>query len=354
MTALMNITHQPVAKSRISEIDFDNLVFGRSFADHMFVADYIDGQWTDLRIVPYAPMEFSPALMTLHYGQSIFEGLKAYKNEEGEVLVFRPEQNARRINKSAERMCMPEIPEEIFMEGLAELLKIDAAWVPTAPDSSLYIRPFMFATDEYVGVSPSKTYRFIIFNCPVGAYYSKPLKVWVETKYIRSAEGGVGFAKNAGNYGGSLYPAKLAQERGYDQLIWTDARDHKYVEEAGTMNFMFVINDTLITSATSDTILDGITRKSIITLVKEWGVKVEERQVSIAELIEGLEKGTLQEAFGAGTAAVVSEIAVIGHNGIDYTLPTLTENALCRRIRKEMNAIKLGQIEDTRGWVFKV
>ena len=235
MTELLNIAFEPVAKSRIDEIDFDNLVFGRSFADHMFVADYKNGEWTDIRIVPFAPMEFSPANMTLHYGQSIFEGLKAFKNEDGEVLVFRPDQNAKRINKSAVRMCMPEIPEEIFMEGLAELLKIDGAWVPTKAGCSLYVRPFMFATDEYVGVSPSQTYRFIIFNCPVGTYYSKPLKVWVETKYIRSAEGGVGFAKNAGNYGGSLYPAKLAQERGYDQLIWTDAKEHQFIEEAGTM-----------------------------------------------------------------------------------------------------------------------
>jgi branched-chain amino acid aminotransferase len=354
MTELLNISFEPVAQSRIHEVDFDNLVFGRSFADHMFVADYKDGEWTDTRIIPYAPMAMSPANMALHYGQSIFEGLKAFKNEAGEVLVFRPEQNARRINKSAIRMCMPEIPEEIFMEGLAELLKIDSAWVPTKAGCSLYIRPFMFATDEYVGVSPSQTYRFIIFNCPVGAYYAKPLKVWVETQYIRSAEGGVGFAKNAGNYGGSLYPAKLAQQRGYDQLIWTDSKEHKYVEEAGTMNFMFVINNTLVTSATSDTILDGITRKSIITLANEWGVKVEERKVSIVELIEAIKDGSLTEAFGAGTAAVVSEISVIGHDNIDYQLPALNSDSLCRKIARAMNEIKLGQVEDTRNWVFKV
>jgi branched-chain amino acid aminotransferase len=354
MTDALQITIQPVAKSRVSEIDFSNLVFGRSFADHMFVADYVDGEWTDLRIIPYGPMEFNPAMMTLHYGQAIFEGLKAYKNEEGEVLVFRPEENAKRFNKSAVRMCMPEVPQEIFMEGLNELLRLDAAWVPTQPNCSLYVRPFMFATDEYVGVSPSKTYRFIIFNCPVGAYYSKPVKVWVETQYIRSAEGGVGFAKNAGNYGGSLYPTMLAQQKGYDQLIWTDAKEHKYVEEAGTMNFMFVIDGVLVTSPTGDTILDGITRRSILELARDWGVSVEERKISVEELIQHAKNGKLQEAFGAGTAAVVSPICVIGHEGTDYTLPELAPDAFCLKVKAEMDALKHGTKADTKGWIFKV
>lgn len=354
MTDLLNIEVQPVTKSRIDTVDFDNLVFGRSFSDHMFVADYADGEWQNLRVVPYGDMLFTPALMALHYGQSIFEGLKAYKNEEGEVLVFRPWDNARRINKSAERLCMAEIPEEIFMEGLHTLLKLDAAWVPNTPGCSLYIRPYMFATDEYIGVTPSKTYRFVIFTCPVGAYYSKPVKIWVETKYSRAAPGGVGFSKNAGNYANSLYPAKQAQDRGYDQLIWTDATEHKYVEEAGTMNFMFVINNTLITPATSDTILDGVTRKSIIQIARDWGMPVEERKVAVSEVIEAISNGTLQEAFGAGTAAVVSPISVIAYDGIDYVLPDTPADAFSKRVKAEMEAIKLGHTTDIHEWVYKI
>lgn len=353
-TELLNLTFHPVAKSRLETVDFNNLIFGRTFSDHMFVADYADGQWQDLRIVPYADMTFSPALMALHYGQSIFEGMKAYKNEAGEVLVFRPLDNARRLNQSARRLCMAEIPEDIFMEGLTELLKMDAGWVPTEKDSSLYVRPYMFATDEYIGVTPSKTYRFVIFTCPVGAYYAKPVKVWVETEYIRSAPGGVGFSKNAGNYAGSLYPTKLAQDKGYDQLIWTDALEHKYIEEAGTMNFMFVINNTLITPATGNTILDGITRKTIIQLAKDFGMPVEERKVSVAEVIEAVEKGTLQEAFGAGTAAVVSPISVIAFDGIDYQLPEWSAESFGNKAKNEMEAIKRGQRPDPHGWVFKV
>lgn len=354
MTDLLNIEVQPVAESRLSTVDFDNLVFGRSFSDHMFVADYRDGSWQDLRVVPYGDMTFTPALMALHYGQAIFEGLKAYRTENGEVQVFRPWDNARRLNKSAKRLCMAEIPEEIFMEGLNTLLKIDAGWVPSQTGCSLYVRPYMFATDEYIGVTPSQTYRFVIFTCPVGAYYSKPVKVWVETEYIRAAPGGVGFSKNAGNYAGSLYPAKLAQDRGYDQLIWTDAREHKYVEEAGTMNFMFVINDTLVTPATGDTILDGVTRKSIIQIARDWGMPVEERRVSVQEVIDSISNGTLQEAFGAGTAAVVSPISVIGHEGIDYVLPETPENAFSKRVKAEMEGIKRGERPDVHGWVYKV
>lgn len=354
MTDTLQIEIHPIEKSRIDTVDFDNLVFGRTFADHMLVIDYKDGAWQTPQIVPYGPITFSPAMMSLHYGQAIFEGMKAYKNAAGEVLVFRPQANLNRLNQSAVRMCMPEIPENMFMEGLTELLRLDAAWIPAKPGCSMYIRPFMFSTDEYVGVTPSKTYRFIIFNCPVGSYYTKPLRVKVETQYIRSAQGGVGFSKNAGNYGGSLYPTKLANDAGYDQIIWTDAATHQYVEEAGTMNLMFVIGDTLVTAPTGDTILDGITRRSVIAVAKDWGMKVEERQLAVAELIEGIKNGSVKEAFGAGTAAVIAPISTIGFEGVDYELPASPVDAFSKRIYNEINNIRLGNIEDTRGWVYKV
>ena len=354
MIDAISIGIHPTTQSRINELDLDNLVFGHTFADHMFVADFDGKEWTDLRIVPYGDMPFKPALMPLHYGQAIFEGMKAYKSEDGEVLVFRPYDNARRLNRSAHRLCMAEIPEDIFMCGLTELLRLDAQWVPQRDNYSLYIRPFMFATDEYIGVSPSKTYRFIIFNCPVGAYYSKPVKVKVETEYVRAAPGGTGAAKCAGNYAASLYPAKLAQEAGYDQLIWTDGKEHKYVEEAGTMNFMFIIDGKLVTPAVSDSILDGITRKSIVQIAKDWGMTVEERKVSVEELIDGIKNGRLQEAFGAGTAAVVSPIYAIGHEGVDYNLPEIKPDNFANRVKRYLDDVKYGRVADPHEWVYQI
>jgi branched-chain amino acid aminotransferase len=354
LTDTLVLETHPVAQSRIQTVDFNNLQFGRVFADHMLVVDYADGQWQTPQIVPYGPMEFTPALMALHYGQAIFEGMKAYKNVNGEVVVFRPQKNWERFNKSAVRMCMAELPEELFLGGLTELLRLDAAWVPSQPGCSLYIRPFMFATDEYVGVAPSKTYKFLIINSPVGAYYSKPVKLKIETEYVRAAQGGVGFAKNAGNYGGSLYPARLAQEQGYDQIIWTDHKEHRFVEEAGTMNLMFVIDGKLVTAPKSDTILDGVTRDSILTIARDWGMGVEERPVSVDELVEGIQSGRVQEAFGAGTAAVVSPMYAIGYRGTDYALPPLTDASFSRRVYRELDDIKLGRTPDTRGWVYKI
>ena len=354
MTDTIQIDIHPIEKSRIDAVDFNNLVFGRSFADHMLSVDYRDGQWQTPQIVPFGPISYSPAMMSLHYGQAIFEGMKAYKNAEGEIFVFRPDENLKRLNKSAHRMCMPEVPEEIFMDGLAELLRLDAAWIPTAEGCSMYIRPFMFSTDEYVGVSPSKTYKFIIFNCPVGGYYTKPIRVRVETQYIRSAHGGVGFSKNAGNYGGSLYPTKLANDAGYDQIIWTDASEHKYVEEAGTMNLMFMIDGVLVTAPTGDTILDGVTRKSVLSVARDWGMKVEERALSVQELTEGITSGKVQEVFGAGTAAVIAPISTVGYDGVDYELPERAADAFSRRVFTEIDGIKTGKIADVRGWVMKI
>ncbi len=350
----MEIQIQPIGKSRIDEVDFNNLAFGRSFADHMLIAEYANGAWQSMTIQPYGPLSYQPAMMSIHYGQSIFEGMKGYRSKKGDVLVFRPQENLKRFNKSAVRMCMPEVPEEIFLGGLKKLLEIDQAWVPDKEGCSLYIRPFMFATDEYVGVSPSTTYKFIIFNCPVGSYYSKPLKVRVETEYIRAAKGGVGFSKNAGNYGGSLFPTQKAMQAGYDQIIWTDAATHQYVEEAGTMNLMFMVGGSLVTAPTGDTILDGVTRKSVIQIAKDWGIDVQERQLSVKELVSGILDGSVTEAFGAGTAAVIAPIQIIGFEGKDYQLPDKKESDFSSKVFTEINQIRLGEIEDTRGWVWKV
>lgn len=350
----MDIQINPSIKSRINEIDFNNLAFGRSFADHMLIAEYADGAWQSMTIQPYGPLSYQPAMMSIHYGQSIFEGMKAYRSAQGNVLVFRPQENLKRFNKSAVRMCMPEVPEEIFLGGLKRLLEIDQAWVPSLEGSSLYIRPFMFATDEYVGVSPSTTYKFIIFNCPVGSYYSKPLKVRVETEFIRAAKGGVGFAKNAGNYGSSLFATQKAIQAGYDQIIWTDAATHQFVEEAGTMNLMFMVNGSLVTAPIGDTILDGVTRKSVIQIAKDWGIDVQERQLSVKELIGGILDGSVTEAFGAGTAAVIAPIQTIGFEGTDYQLPDKNASDFSGKVFLEVNQIKLGEIEDTRSWVWRV
>ncbi|RAK03290.1 branched-chain amino acid aminotransferase [Larkinella arboricola] len=354
-TDLVSIELRKAERSRIAEVDFNNLPFGKHFCDHMFVADFVDGQWQNLQVVPFSDFTFSPALSSLHYGQSIFEGMKAYKNEAGQVQLFRPLENWKRMNESARRMCMATIPEEVFMGGLEALMRIDADWVPNTPDSSLYIRPFLFGTDTYLGVAPSKTYRFCIFTCPVGAYYTKPPKLKVETEYIRSAPGGVGYAKCAGNYAGSMYPTLLAQQEGYDQLMWTDAVEHKYIEESGTMNIMFVINGKLVTPATSDSILKGVTRDSIVQVVRSWGIEVEERKVSIQEVIDGIENGNLTEAFGAGTAVVVSPYSLIGYQGKDYMLPEVAQdNSLATRIYNYLSDLRTGKIEDTFGWMHKI
>lgn len=342
-------------QSKIESTDFNNLVFGKAISDHMFVADFEQGKWGNFRIEPYAPLHLNPANAALHYGQSIFEGMKAYKNEAGEVLIFRPDANQKRLNESAKRMCIPEVPEEVFMEGLKTLLSIDKDWIPNKAGYSLYIRPFIFATDDYLGIRPSEKYKFIIFTCPVGQYYSKPVSVKVEQKYTRAAEGGTGAAKAAGNYAGSLYPALSAQKEGYDQLLWTDGKKHENIEESGTMNVMFVVNDTIITAPTNTgTILKGITRDSVLTLAKEMGYVVEERFMSVKELEDSLEKGTLQEAFGTGTAATIAHIAKIHVNGKDYSLEEAPSYAFSKQVLKKLDDIKYGRVQDNHGWILKV
>lgn len=354
MVDALNIEINKTAKSRIKEIDFTNIPFGKVYSDHMFVADYEGGKWGNFKIRPYEALRLSPANATLHYGQSVFEGMKANKNEAGEVLIFRPEANFRRLNKSAERMCIPQISEEMFMTGLTELLKLDKDWVPNLPNTSLYIRPFIFAADDYIGIRPSDTYKFMIFTCPVGSYYSEPVKVKIEMNYSRAASGGTGAAKAAGNYAGSLYPAMQAHKLGYHQLIWTDALTHQYIEESGTMNVMFLIGDTLLTSPAGDTILAGITRDSVLTLARDWGYKVEERKVSVKEVVEAIENGELKEAFGTGTAATIAHIATIGYEGKDYNLPAVEGREFSNRVFKALDELKTGVTEDKWNWVYKL
>ena len=353
MVQTLDISITTAGRSKIAQVDFDNIEFGKVYSDHMFVADYSDGQWSGLRVVPFASLSFSPALAALHYGQSIFEGIKAYKNASGEAVLFRADRNAARFNKSAQRMCMPTIPEEIFIGGIAELLKLDRDWIPNRPGTALYIRPFMFASDEYIGVRPSANYTFCIFTGPVGSYYDKPVRVKIEKEFVRAAEGGTGFAKTAGNYAASLYPAQLAKQQGYDQLIWTDSKTHQYIEEAGTMNIMLVVDGKLITPPTGTTILDGVTRDSILSLARDWGMEVEERRVSVTEIIQAIEAGTLSEAFGAGTAATVAHIAAIGHEGEDYALPPVEERKFSNKVLKALDDIKYGRKEGPQGWVMK-
>jgi branched-chain amino acid aminotransferase len=355
MHTTIDIQINQIANSKLQQTDFDNLQFGQTISDHMFVADFQGGEWGDFRIEPYAPLSLNPANSTLHYGQSVFEGMKAYKNEAGETLIFRPEANQKRLNESAVRMCIPEVPEEIFMEGLRKLLDIDNAWIPQKAGYSLYIRPFIFATDDYLGIRPSGRYKFIIFTCPVGHYYAKPVKVKVETSFSRACEGGTGFAKAAGNYAGSLYPALQAQKEGYDQLLWTDAKSHQFIEESGTMNIMFLIQGTLVTAPLSNgTILKGITRDSVLTLAKQKGIPVEERFLQVHELKDALEGGTLVEAFGTGTAATIAHISLIHVNGKDYPLPEKPSDAFSFQVLEELDAIKYGKKEDPFGWIVKL
>ncbi len=337
-------------ESRLSTVDFDNLVFGKIFSDHMFVADYVDGQWTNLEIRPTATMEVHPANMAWHYGQSIFEGMKATRDDIGTPLLFRPEMHAVRMNKSAVRMCMPEIPEDMFVQAVSNLVALDKAWIPPAQGSALYVRPFMFATDEYVGVRPSETYRFIIICAPVGPYYAKPVKLKAEETYVRAAVGGVGEAKTAGNYAASLYPAMLAKKEGYDQIMWLDAKEFKFIQEVGTMNIFFLIDGKVVTPATDGTILKGITRDTMMHIMKDKGLEVEVRPISIDELLQAYDAGKLQEVFGTGTAAVVAIVSDIKYK--DRVLSLDAENYVVGPMLKEtINGIRAKKIADTHGWI---
>ncbi|MDB5129477.1 branched-chain amino acid aminotransferase [Mucilaginibacter sp.] len=354
MTDTLDIKITKTQHSRLAETDFNTLPFGKVFSDHMFVADYIDGEWKNFEILPYGPILMSPAISALHYGQSFFEGIKAYKHADGKVSIFRPDKNAIRFNKSAERLCMPTLPEEVFVQSIAALVDIDREWIPGKANHALYIRPFMFATDPFLGVNPSATYKFVVIVGPVGPYFSKPLRVKIETHYTRAAEGGMGFAKAAGNYGSSMLPARKAAEEGFDQLIWTDAKEHKYIEEMGAANAMFLLDGTLITAEAKDTILDGVTRDTVIALAKSWGIPVEERKVSVAELIEGAKNGKLTDAFGAGTAATIASVASISFEGEEYFLSDPQTREFSKKVLSTLDDIKYGRAEDTNGWNYIV
>jgi branched-chain amino acid aminotransferase len=364
MEAVMSkkINIQRVGQSRLSTVDFDHIPFGKIFADHMLVADYADGKWGEPKIVPYGDISFAPAMSALHYGQSIFEGLKAYKNQRGEAVLFRPRENWERMNHSAVRMCMPEIPEEIFMDGLQQLVQLDQAWIPSNEGCSLYVRPFMFATDEFVGIRPSESYRFIIFSCPVGAYYSEPVGLMVTAKYVRAIDGGTGEAKAAGNYGASLLGAKEAKDAGYHNVLWLDGRQRKYVEECGTMNIFFVIDGVAVTPRLDGTILHGTTRQALIELLGDMGVEVQERRISVEELFRAHADGSLQEAFGAGTAATVAPVGRIGHDGSvpeiegfgEIVFKPVSEFKVANELLKRLSDIRVGLAADIHGWVMPV
>lgn len=350
MHATLEIPVTNTKRSRIKEVDFRKLEFGVHLSDHMFTADYANGEWQDAKIIPYGDLSFSPAILALHYGQSVFEGMKAFRMKDGRISVFRMEKHWERMNKSLERMCMPAIPEELFMSAIHKLVDLDRQWVPKEDDSSLYIRPLVFATEERLGVKVSDQYKFIVLTCPVGPYYPKPLRVKVEMEFVRAAEGGTGYAKCAGNYGGSFYAAARAKKEGFDQVLWTDSKEHKYFDEAGTMNLFFLINGVLVTPPLSTTILDGVTRASIIDIARDMNVPVEERKVTVAEVKEALKKGTLAEAFGSGTAAVVAPIKIINIGGKDYTIPDWVENCFMLKAKKQLSDIRHGRLPDVHGW----
>jgi len=352
-TETNKISVEKVANSKIDQIDFDNLAFGSVFSDHMLVCDYKDGEWKTPKIIPYQPITLDPSSKIFHYGQSIFEGMKAYKDDLGDIFMFRPLDNHKRLNISAKRLCIPELPEAYFMEGLSTLLELDKAFIPTKKGSSLYIRPFIFASGNGFHASPADEYKFIIATAPSGAYFSGKVKVLIEQTYSRSANGGVGYAKAGGNYAGQFYPTQLAIEKGYNQVIWTDDTEHEYIEEAGAMNIFVRINDTLLTGPTSDRILDGITRKSILKIAEDEGIKTEVRKISVTEVVEAAKQGTLKEMFGAGTAAVISPIAAFGYKDQDYDLPQL-ENSYGSRLKKIITDIQYNKSVDKFGWRFKV
>ncbi|MEQ8909861.1 MAG: branched-chain amino acid aminotransferase [Vicingaceae bacterium] len=344
-----------IKESRLDQIDFNELKFGRDFSDHMLIADYENGSWGEARIMPFQSIPFSPAACVFHYGQAIFEGQKAHRAPNGDILLFRPEKNWERLNRSARRMCMAEVPREIFMEGIKALVDLDRNWIPEGDGKSLYIRPFLIADDGFLGVKPSEKYKFMVITSPTSNYYSGAVNVRIETQYSRACEGGIGAAKAAANYAASLLPAQEAKKAGYDQLIWTDAKEHKYIEESGTMNLMLRIGDTLVTpSLESNTILPGITRDSILFLAKEWGYKLEERKVEVAEVIDALKSGNLTEAFGMGTAATIAPIAKIGYEGKDYELSDFQNWEFASRLKAYLEGIKRGTVEDVHGWTVKL
>lgn len=354
MTEALAISLTKAERSKLQDINLENIPFGKYFTDHMLEADYENGEWKNVEIKPYQPLLLEPSLAALHYGQAIFEGIKAYKNEEGQAFIFRPADNLKRFNKSAERMNMPAVPEEIFLEGMRQLIELDKNWIPAKKEHSLYIRPFMFSTDAMLGVRPSETYKFIIILSPTGPYFASPMKIMVEEQYTRAAPGGVGFSKNAGNYGGSMLAASHAKKHGYDQVLWTDAFEHKWLQEVGMMNVFFVIDNVAVTPSLEEgTILEGVTRASVIQGLKDMGIKVEERKISIDEVVAAYKAGGVKEVFGTGTAAVIAPIRELNFKGFPMEFDT-DKYTISTAVKKWLSDIREGRIADKYGWMWKV
>ena len=341
-------------KSKLKNVDFNNLSFGTFFSDHMFMCKYSDGSWKNPKILPYGSISLDPSTSSFHYGQAVFEGMKAYKDSKGKVWLFRPEENFERMNRSSLRLNMPELPKDLFFKGLTNLLRIDSEWIKPGIGNSLYIRPFIFASSPNLQAAPSKEYMFFIICCPVKSYgYEGRVDVLISEKYSRAANGGVGYAKAAGNYAAQFYPTSLAEKKGCNQIIWTDANNHEYLEEAGTMNVFFRINDTLITSPLSDRILDGVTRKSVIQLADNLKIKIEVRPIKVEEIISSHKKGELKEIFGAGTAVVVCPISSFKFNDKKYEISQI-KDSFADILKEKITSIQHNLIDDPFGWRFPV
>jgi branched-chain amino acid aminotransferase len=347
-----NIAITKIETSKVDNLDFNNIPLGTTFTDHMFIADYVNGEWQNPRIQPLKPIPTHPAAMALHYGQAIFEGMKAYKDQNGTPMLFRPQQNAKRLNLSADRMGMPNFPEELFIDALQELMNIEKAWIPSQQGSALYLRPFMYADEPFIGMRASTHYKFIIMASPTGPLFSKRITLWAETQFIRAAQGGTGEAKVAGNYAAAIRPTELAKSKGYDQVLWLDAEAHKYIQEVGTMNIFFKIRGEFITPELDGCILNGITRNSVIALLRAKNYKVTERKITIDEIREASKNGTLEEAFGTGTAVGIAYIQEIGMQ--KETIFVSNESPVGEAVNNTLNGIKTGRLKDEFGWMIKV
>lgn len=351
--SVKNFSVEKIEESRIARVDFSNLAFGRVFTDHMLECDYKDGSWATPKILPYQPLSLDPSAKVFHYGQAVFEGMKAYKDDDGNVFLFRPDENIARINRSSERLAMPAFPEEYFFEGIKILLQLDEAWIKPGAGNSLYIRPVVFATEAGIKATPSTEYKFLIICSPAQSYYGGEVRVKIAEHYSRAADGGFGYSKAAGNYAGQFYPTQLASAEGFQQVIWTDAKSHQYIEEAGTMNVFARFGDTLVTCPLSDRILDGVTRKSVLALAEDKGIPVEVRPIKVSELVDGAEDGTLLELFGSGTAAVINPILGFGYQGKRYELPQPSKS-YARDLKEQLLAIQYNKAEDKFGWRYQV
>lgn len=351
---MLNIRYELTQQPKNKPDENDPLIFGTIFTDHMFIMDYEEGKgWHDARIIPYQPLSLMPSAMVFHYGQEMFEGLKAYNSEDGNVLLFRPDKNIERANNTNRRLCIPEIKEEDFLDALKAIVKVDKDWIPNKPGTSLYIRPFIIATDPYLGVRPSHTYKFIIILSPVGAYYKEglnPVKIWIEDEYVRAVRGGIGEAKTGGNYVASLKSQVKAHEEGYSQVLWLDGVERKYIEEVGAMNIFFKINGVVITPMLTGSILPGVTRASVIELCKGWGYRVEERKISVDEIYEAAKTGALEECFGTGTAAVISPVGELRFEDQKIQITGGNIGELSQRLYDTVTGIQVGKIKGPEGW----